>query len=137
MHKDKGLIGNEKIEQYIAILKEHKEDEVLAAILSAIRRRMKEGGQFVVAVEMAVSGGMNLETRQVGGKGNWFVAYTSFEEQMIGGKGVMSTFMADISQLFDMVMQDESVDGVLLNPYNLSILLNRQIIQIIRGEDTE
>lgn len=135
MQKDIGLIGNEKIEEYIGVLKEHPEDEVLAAVLTAIRKRMQEGGQFVVAVQMAVEGGLKLETKVVGDRGDFFMAFTSFEEQMIGGKGVMSTFMADISQLFDMVLADDSVSGVLLNPYNLSILLDREVIHLITGKN--
>lgn len=134
MQKDKGLIGNEKIEEYIGVLKEHPEDEVLAAVLTAIRKRMQEGGQFVVAVQMAVEGGLKLETKVVGDRGDFFMAFTSFEEQMIGGSSVMSTFMADISQLFDMVLADDSVSGVLLNPYNLSILLDREVIHLITGK---
>lgn len=134
MQKDIGLIGNEKIEEYIGVLKEHPEDEVLAAVLTAIRKRMQEGGQFVVAVQMAVEGGLKLETKVVGDRGDFFMAFTSFEEQMKGGSGVMSTFMADISQLFDMVLADDSVSGVLLNPYNLSILLDREVIHLITGK---
>ena len=49
--KDKGLQGNEKIETAIAALQQEASEEMLAHTLTVIRRRMKEGGQFIVAVE--------------------------------------------------------------------------------------
>ena len=48
---DEGLQGNEKIETAIAALQQEASEEMLAHTLTVIRRRMKEGGQFIVAVE--------------------------------------------------------------------------------------
>ena len=48
---DEGLQGNEKIETAIAALHQEASEEMLAHTLTVIRRRMKEGGQFIVAVE--------------------------------------------------------------------------------------
>ena len=44
----------------------------------------------------------------------------------------MSTFMADIGQIFDMALSGE-VAGVLLNPWNRTMRLDRNLIRIIRG----
>ena len=49
--KDEGLNGNEKIEQAVYALQQEATQEQLAHTLTVIRRRMKEHGQFVVAVE--------------------------------------------------------------------------------------
>ena len=54
--KDKGLQGNEKIETAIAALQQEASEEMLAHTLTVIRRRMKEGGQFIVAVEPPTGG---------------------------------------------------------------------------------
>ena len=45
---DKGLSGNEKIEEAIAALQEEPSQELLAHTLTVIRRRMQEDGQFSV-----------------------------------------------------------------------------------------
>ena len=47
---DEGLQGNEKIETAIAALQQEASEEMLAHTLTVIRRRMKEGGQFFIAV---------------------------------------------------------------------------------------
>ena len=49
--QDKGLQGNEKIEQAIAALQQEATQELLAHALTVIRRRMNENGQFILAVE--------------------------------------------------------------------------------------
>ena len=48
---DEGLQGNEKIETAIAALQQEASEEMLAHTLTVIRRRMKEGGQFIIAVD--------------------------------------------------------------------------------------
>ena len=42
--KDEGLQGNEKIEKAILELQKEPTPELLAHVLTVIRRRMKEGG---------------------------------------------------------------------------------------------
>ena len=44
---DEGLQGNEKIEQAIRELQQAPSGEELAHTLTVVRRRMKEGGQFI------------------------------------------------------------------------------------------
>ena len=58
--------------------------------------------------------------------------FTALREQMKGNNEVMSTFMADIGQIFDMALSGE-VAGVLLNPWNRTMRLDRNLIRIIRG----
>lgn len=130
--KDECLIGNEKIEEYIFKLKQEPSDEMLAMLLTAIRRRMQEQGQFVVAVDMTPAG-LQLQTKEIKEKGKWFIAFTSFEEQMAGNEKVMSTFMADMGQLFDLALQDDSIQGVALNPWTESVLLDCNLLRVIKG----
>ena len=51
VNQDKGLQGNEKIEQAIAALQQEATQEMLAHTLTVIRRRMRENGQFILSVE--------------------------------------------------------------------------------------
>lgn len=55
-NQDERLKGNEKIETAIAALQQEPNDELLAHTLTVIRRRMKEQGQFILAVEPAAAG---------------------------------------------------------------------------------
>lgn len=130
--KDKGLVGNEKIEEDIAALKEQFTEERLAVVLTTIRKRAIEGGQFVVAVDTAASDlHLSLKTMTVNGK-KWFAAFTSFEEEMKGKLDVMSGFLADMNQLFDLTLSSSGVEGILINPFGNMITLNKQIIEVIK-----
>ena len=71
---------------------------------------------------------------QVDGR-NWLPAFTGFEEQMKGKTQVMSTFLASIDQLLGMALTGD-VEGLLLNPWNLTMKLDKDLIRIIRGEHT-
>ena len=55
-NQDECLKGNEKIETAIAALQQEPSDELLAHTLTIIRRRMKEQGQFILAVEPTAAG---------------------------------------------------------------------------------
>lgn len=135
MKTDKSLIGNEIIEEGIAALKSDFSDENLAVVLTAIRKRVLEKGQFVVAVDVSSSDiNLSLKTATFNNK-RWFIAYTSFEEEMKGGSGVMSGFLADIDKLFDMALGSKGIEGVLLNPSGNMMTLNKQIISVIKGDE--
>ena len=67
--RDEGLEGNEKIEQAVAALQQETTQEQLAHTLTVIRRRMREGGQVVVAVEPTPGGPMQLRVLQTAGPG--------------------------------------------------------------------
>ena len=81
--KDEGLNGNEKIEQAVYALQQEATQEQLAHTLTVIRRRMKEHGQFVVAVEPNLgSEQMQLRTIRTADGASWWYAFTSFEEEL-------------------------------------------------------
>lgn len=95
--RDKGLNGNEKIEQAVAALQQEPTQEQLAHTLTVIRRRIKEHGQLVVAVEPNLgSEQMQLRAIRTADGASWWYAFTSFEEELKGAEPVQSTFLVDI-----------------------------------------
>ncbi len=133
--EDEGLAGNRKLEEYIGMLQREPSQELLAVTLTSVRRRMKEHGQMIVPVEPDVSGQMKVQIMQLENGEKWLAVFTGFEEQMKGNSRVMSTFLADIGQLLRMALQEESVQGLLVNPWNRSLRLSKDLIWIILGEN--
>lgn len=143
--KDKGLQGNEKIEEAILALQQEPTEELLAHALTVVRRRMREQGQFIVAVEppsadmqeavmQAAGTAMRLQAVQTSDGKKWWSAFTGFEEELNGSGTVMSTFLTDIEQLFRMALTAEGIEGVILNPWNRTLMLDKHLLRIILGE---
>lgn len=131
-NQDEGLKGNEKIEDAIAALQSNATEELLAHTLTVIRRRMKEGGQLIVAVEPSVQGTqMNLQTVKTTDGAVWWSAFTSFEEELKGADQIKSTFLTDIDKLFQTALAVPEIKGVILNPWNCTIMLDKHLIEII------
>lgn len=63
----------------------------------------------------------------------WWMAFTSFDEELKGSNSVMSTFMTDIKQLFTSALQADAISGIILNPWNRTIMLDKNLIQITLG----
>ena len=136
MEKDDRLKENIRIELAIEQLQKVPSQEMLAHTLTVLRRRMKEGGELITALDQ--NAGMNsLQMRVLRTEDgrSWFLAFTSFEEQMKDSNPVMSAFTAKISQLFQMVLEEEKIDGLILNPWNRTIMLDKNLIRIIIGEN--
>lgn len=99
-YQDEGLKGNERIEDAIFALQKEATQEQLAHTLTVIRRRMKEGGQLIVAVEPdPAQAQMKLQTVRTPDGKIWWSAFTSFEEELKGADQVKSTFLSEISSL--------------------------------------
>ena len=132
---DEGLQGNEKIETAIAGLQQEASEEMLAHTLPVLRRRMKEGGQFIVAVEPPTGGNqMQIQAVQTPDGNSWWAAFTSFEEELKGSGSVMSTFLTDMEQLFRMTLTADGIEGVILNPWNRTLMLDKRFLHIILGQ---
>ena len=132
---DEGLQGNEKIETAIAALQQEPSEEMLAHTLTVIRRRMKEGGQFIIAVEPPKGDDqMQVQAIQTPDGNRWWAAFTSFEEELKGSGSVMSTFLTGMEQAFRTVLMAEEVNGIIVNPWNRAIMLDKNLIRIILGE---
>lgn len=131
--KDENLKGNERIEADIVELQNNPSDEMLAVTLTSIRKRMQVGGHMVVSVDVAMGESYQVRTMTLENQ-RWMVAFTSFDEELKGGESVMSTFTAPISQIFQMALGAEELAGVLINPWDKAIRLNKSLIQIIIGQ---
>lgn len=125
--KDKGLQGNEKIEEAILALQQEPTEELLAHALTVVRRRMREQGQFIVAAEppsadvqeavmQAAGTAMRLQAVQTSDGKKWWSAFTGFEEQL-KGSGVCvyvpHGYRAAVSHDADR----RGLKGVTLNPW--------------------
>lgn len=131
---DPGLQGNEKIEAAIAGLQQEPSQEALAHALTVIRRRMQEQGQLIVAVEPpGPDGQIHLQATQTPDGGIWWMAFTGFEEELKGGDSVKSTFLADIDQLFHSALQVDELKGVILNPWNCTLMLDKTLMKLVLG----
>ena len=112
--QDETLQGNEKIEAAIQGLQKEATQEQLAHTLTVIRRRMKDSGQVIVAVEPSIgTTQMNLKMIQISDGANWWYAFTSFNEEMKGADSVKSTFLVDIDKLFDAALTVPEIKGVI------------------------
>ena len=79
---DEGLIGNEKIEEAIAALQQEPTQELLAHALTVVRRRMRENGQVIVAVEPnAAAGQMKLQAVKTSDGASWWTFPTSLPKK--------------------------------------------------------
>lgn len=135
-NQDQGLKGNEKIEDAIAALQSNATEELLAHTLTVIRRRMKKSGQLIVAVEPSVEGTqMNLQTVKTTDGAVWWSAFTSFEEELKGADQIKSTFLTDIDKLFQTALSVPEIKGVILNPWNRTLMLDKHLIEIIMPKD--
>ena len=131
-NKDEGLIGNEKIEEAVLALQSEPSQEMLAHTLTVIRRRIREGGQFIVAVEPSLeSTQMNLQIVKTADGAMWWSAFTGFEEELKGADSVKSTFLSDIDKLFETALEVPEINGVIINPWNRTIMLDKELMRII------
>lgn len=136
--KEEGLIGNEKIEEAIAALQQEPTQEMLAHALTVVRRRMRENGQVIVAVEpQAGDGPLQIQALQTPDGKNWWMVFTSFEEEVKGSGSIMSTFLTDMGRLFQEAGKAEGIHGVIFNPWNRTLMLDQQLIRIVLGERAE
>ena len=127
--RDEGLKGNEQIEEAILALQQEATPEMLAHALTVIRRRMKEGGQLIVDGAQ-----MNLKVVETGDGEKWWSAFTGFEEELQGADSVKSTFLSDMDKLFDAALSVPDIQGVALNPWNRTMMLDKLLIRIIKPE---
>lgn len=131
---DEGLLRNEKIEEAIAALQQSPTEELLAHALTVVRRRMRENGQVIIAVEPnAAADQMKLQTVKTSDGNSWWAVFTSFDEEMKGSGSVMSTFMTDIGKVLEAALSEEEIHGVIINPWNRTLMLDKTLIRIILG----
>ena len=131
-YQDEGLKGNEKIEEAIAALQKEATPKQLAHTLTVIRRRVQEGGQLIVAVEPSLNQTqMNVRVVKTSDGAGWWTAFTGFEEELKGADSVKSTFLADMGKLFQAALTVPEIQGVILNPWNRTLMLDKHLIEIL------
>lgn len=131
---DEGLQGNEKIETAIAALQQEATEEMLAHTLTVIRRRMRENGQLIVAVEPPEGNAqVKIQAVKTEDGAQWWAVFTSFEEEVKGSGSVMSTFLADMHQLFTAALPVDEIKGIVINPWNRTLMLDKNLLHIILG----
>lgn len=136
MEKEDRLTGNRKLELAIEQLQKVPSQEMLAHALTVLRRRMKEGGELIPSVDQNTgTGSLQMRVLQTEDGRSWFLAFTSFEEQMKDSNPVMSAFTAQIRQLLQMALDEEKIDGLILNPWNRTLMLNKNLLRIVMGEN--
>ena len=136
--KEEGLDGNERIEEAIAALQQEPTQELLAHALTVVRRRMRENGQVIVAVEPGITDGpLRLQAIQTPDGKSWWMVFTSFDEEIRGNGSVMSTFLVEMEQLFREAGKADGISGVIFNPWNRTLMLDQQLIRIVLGTDLE
>ena len=111
---NESLQENKKIEASIAFLQQEPTEEVLEP---------PKG-----------DGKINLQAIQTSDGKQWWSAFTSFDEELKGSDKIMSTFTADIDKIFLSALQEPSIEGVIINPWNRTIMLNKTLISIILGK---
>ena len=132
---DEGLQGNEKVETAIMALQQEPTGEMLAHTLTVIRRRMRENGQLILALEAPAGEMMQVQAIQTKDGQRWWAAFTGFEEELKGGGSVMSTFLTDMEQMFRKALLEDEIQGVILNPWQKTLMLDKTLIRIILGEE--
>lgn len=132
---DEGLRGNEKVEMAIMALQQEPTGEMLAHALTVIRRRMRESGQLILALEASAGEMMQVQAIQTKDGQRWWAAFTGFEEELKGSGSVMSTFLTDMEQLFRKALLEDEIQGVILNPWQKTLMLDKTLIRIILGEE--
>ena len=133
---DKGLLGNEKIEEAVAALQQETTQEMLAHTLTVIRRRMREAGQLIVAVEPSMGdNNLNIQSVKTDDGKCWWMAFTSFDEELKGADNIKSTFLTDIDKLLKSALQVDDISGIIINPWNKTLMLDKELIKIIIGKE--
>lgn len=132
---DEGLQGNEKVEMAIMALQQEPTGEMLAHALTVIRRRMRESGQLILVLEASAGEMMQVQAIQTKDGQRWWAAFTGFEEELKGSGSVMSTFLTDMEQLFRKALLEDEIQGVILNPWQKTLMLDKTLIRIILGEE--
>ena len=84
-------------------------------------------------VEEIRDASLQLRTVQTADGARWWYAFTSFEQELKGAEAVQSTFLVEIEKLFDAALTVPEISGVILNPWDRTLQLDKNLIRIIKG----
>ena len=124
--KNNFLDKNHLIVEKIRAFRAEPTGESYGAILMQIRENMQADGHFLIPVWRAEDQDIddhsfNLHQLQTEDGGAWLVAFTDEEEMQKGQEtGIVSNF---IDTFFDMVFSASYVEGFILNPWGVIVIL--------------
>ena len=97
---------------------------------------MNDKGQLIIAVEPPLPDGkLNLKVIKTEDGQMWWIAYTSFDEELKGADNIKSTFLTDIDKLLKSALQVDEISGIIINPWNKTLMLDKELIKIIIGKE--
>lgn len=95
---------------------------------------MQAKNELIIAVNNSIAAnGLTLQTVTTDDGKKWFLAFTSFDEQTKGSNPIMSAFSASIHEIFNVTLQTPEVAGLIINPWNKTLMLDKSLIQIVIG----
>lgn len=104
--------------------------ENLAEVMSFIKTNIDI--ELIVAIKGGGSG-LQLAPVKTGDGKRFFAMFTSFDEQMKGPSKVQSTYEVSFKSIFDFVLKNDEIDGVIINPWGHAFRMEKPIIQVIAG----
>lgn len=136
---DETLAGNEFVEESIRVFYKDETEYAFMCVCMAIRKRLQEDGHMLFPAEITVDENgyqlFNFQTLALEDGVSALVAFTSQEELSKGpATGAVSNF---IDSMLENLMQIESINGLLINPWGKSIFLGKEDIAMILTPGSE
>ena len=142
------LSATRQIEEAIWMFQKEPTEEMLAHALTVIRHKMNEGVQVIAAINIPSADKIKeaedgtpypITPRiiQIANGTRWWMCFTCFEEELLGKDkdgGVMSTFWVDLKQLFEAALTADDINGIIINPWNRRISMDKKLIKITLGK---
>lgn len=106
----------------------------LTMVLEAVRNAMNEGEKLVIPIETPTDAseqddGIIMRTLPVEGEKSYVACFTSVEELEKGQP--TDHFDADIQSFLDEVFMNPLAGGIIINPWNQGIMIDRELIELI------
>lgn len=136
---DETLQGNEIIEEAIRLYHQEPDNWRLMGVCMAVRKRIQEDGHLVFPADISEDAEGNttfaFKTLETDTGAVAIAAFTNPEKWKKGPpSGGVSQF---IDSVFEPLLQIDSIDGVLLNPWGESIFLDKEDITVILNPGIE
>ncbi len=144
-------LGNEELAAAMNAVCESSDKEVLAKLLKLMARRIMEGGEIILPVQMSQSafdmlGDLNKvkagdivtakeeirmtpQTLTDKDGGVWYAAFTDYGE-VSKGEGT-STVNQPLKTIVKAALEDEEKQGLILNPWDGSITLDKNLLKVV------
>ena len=56
-------------------------------------------------------------------------------EELKGADNIKSTFLTDIDKLLNSALQVDEISGIIINPWNKTLMIDKELIKIIIGKE--